>query len=160
MKLIFIRHGQATAYCDFDAGRNLTQFGQSQANETAKQLLTHYTPDMIIASPFNRAEQTAKVIYELACRQNQTPKWVTLPSITPDDDPRAALDDLAKVIGDGHDALCVVIVCHMPIISRMVEILDGQHEEPFALAQYKVLELEIIADNLATVVDSFVPKQP
>lgn len=160
MKLIFVRHGQATAYCDFDAGRNLTEFGQKQANETAKQLLAHYAPDMIVASPFNRAEQTAKAIYALAYQQGQTPQWLTLSNITPDDDPKAALDDIANLVGDGDDDLCVVVVCHMPIVSRMVEILNGQNQAPFALAQYKVLQLSVIADNLASVIDDFVPKQP
>ena len=35
MKLIFVRHGQATAYCADDAGRNLTPFGQEQARQSA-----------------------------------------------------------------------------------------------------------------------------
>lgn len=163
MKLIFVRHGQATAYCANDAGRNLTEFGQQQAQQTAIHLLTHYTPNVIITSPFNRAYQTAQAIYECAKNKGQQPQWQILDSITPDDDPAIAINHLSELVGkliDRTDNDCAVVVCHMPIIARMVEILDGLPPEDFMLAQYKVLELELIADNLGTVVDKFIPKQP
>lgn len=52
MKLIFIRHGQATAYCADDMRRDLTEFGQTQAKETGTHLADRHSLDMIITSPF------------------------------------------------------------------------------------------------------------
>lgn len=164
MKLIFVRHGQATAYCADDAGRNLTPFGQEQARQSAMQLLNHYQPDVIISSPYNRAKQTALAIYELAKHKGQSPDFIHISSITPDDDPKQGLDDIAQLIldkyGVDNNELCVVVVCHMPIVARMVQILDELPYTPFALAQYKVFSLEVIAAGLACQIDEFCPNQP
>ena len=66
MKLIFIRHGQATAYCGDDMRRDLTEFGQTQAKETGTHLTDRHSLDMIITSPFHRADQTAKILQNIA----------------------------------------------------------------------------------------------
>lgn len=165
MKLIFIRHGQATAYCADDAGRNLTEFGQAQAHETANHLIAQYHLDMIIASPFNRADQTAKILQNLANEQGQNPAFITLNSITPDDNPVQGVADIERIIsatfGDEHDKT-IAIVCHMPIVGRMVAYLDADGLPPpmFDLAEYRVLTASVIAEALSKQVDRYSPKQP
>lgn len=161
MKLIFVRHGQATAYCADDAGRNLTPFGQDQAKQSATSLLQKYQPDIIISSPYNRAKQTAQELYRMASLQGQAPKFLTLSSITPDDDPKQGLNDIAQLLFDkSDDKQCVVVVCHMPIVAHMTQILDELPYAPFALAEYRVFELDVIAQGLACQIDGFCPAQP
>ncbi|MBE9578258.1 MULTISPECIES: phosphohistidine phosphatase SixA [Moraxella] len=165
MKLIFIRHGQATAYCADDAGRDLTEFGQAQANQTATHLTERYSLDMIIASPFNRADQTAKILQNIANNKGQNPTFITLGSITPDDDPVAGVADIEQIItshyGHEHDKT-IAVVCHMPIVARMVAYLDTDGLPPpmFDLAEYRVMTADVIAQGLARQSERFSPVQP
>ncbi|STZ55629.1 Phosphohistidine phosphatase sixA [Moraxella lacunata] len=165
MKLIFIRHGQATAYCADDAGRNLTEFGQAQASQTAMHLTERYSLDMIVASPFNRADQTAKILQNTATGQGQSPTFITLGSITPDDDPVAGVADIERIVtshyGHEHDKT-IAVVCHMPIVARMVAHLDADGLPPpmFDLAEYRVMTADVIAQGLARQSERFSPVQP
>lgn len=165
MKLIFIRHGQAAPYCADDAGRDLTEFGQAQAAETAAYLVQKHKLNMIIASPFNRAEQTAKILKQTANNQGQTPVFITLNTITPDDDPVVGIADIERIItsdyGHEHDKT-IAIVCHMPIVARMVAYLDADGLPPpmFDLAEYRVLDTKILAQGLANQVERYSPVQP
>lgn len=163
MKLILMRHGQATAYCDDDAGRDLTDFGKTQAEQSAKHLVAHHQLDLIIASPFNRADQTAKILLQTAQQAEQSPSFVTLSSITPDDDAAIGLDDIGYAVrhkfGDDDDKT-IAVVCHMPIVANMQAVLDGLSPAWFELAEYRVLELPVIAEGLGKCVANFIPNQP
>lgn len=167
MKLIFIRHGQATAYCADDAGRNLTEFGQAQALETAEQLTQNHEVNLIIASPFNRADQTARILQKTLIAKGLAPAFITLDAITPDDDPKAGLDAIEAVInqhfvGQDVEDKTIAIVCHMPIVAKMVAILDvdGLPAPMFDLAEYRVLQMSVMAPELAVQLERFSPRQP
>lgn len=167
MKLIFVRHGQAGPYCADDAGRDLTDFGRQQAHEMA-DFLVNYTKespiDAIIASPYNRANQTATILLESLVNTEQNPAFITISSITPDDDPSIGLDDIDCAIrhkfGIETDELTVAIVCHMPIVARMTAILDGLSPSSFELAECRVFDTEVIAPELAKQIAQFIPIQP
>lgn len=164
MKLIFVRHGQAAPYCDDDAGRDLTDFGRMQAGQSADAMVAEHQLDLIIASPYNRADQTAKILAKTATDAGQSPAFVTLSSITPDDDPAIGLDDIDRIIqdkfGEQTDDKCIAIVCHMPIVARMVAQLDGLSPAAFELAECRVLQTAVVAEGLARSVDGFIPDQP
>ena len=162
MKLIFVRHGQAGPYCADDAGRDLTEFGQAQAAETAAHIVQHHAVNLIIASPYNRAQQTAKILEEKLFEAGQAPDFISLDCITPDDDPAIGIDRLALLI-DAHgatDDATIAIVCHMPIVARMVSILEGEPATWFELAECRVLNCDVIVADLAESVGGFIPKQP
>lgn len=163
MKVILIRHGQAAPYCDNDAGRDLTHFGQAQAKQTAKHLLAKHTVDFIIASPFNRAKQTAQILQESIKAQGGSAHLVIVDGITPEADPKQGLIEIDKVItqsfGDAQD-ICVAVVCHMPIVAKMTAILLGDFVGAFELAEYRTLEMPAIAPIEATQTDGFIPSQP
>lgn len=167
MKLIFVRHGQAGPYCADDAGRDLTDFGKQQAHETA-DFLVNYSKESpvnaIIASPYNRANQTATIILESLMDSEQNPAFITISSITPDDDPNIGLDDIDCAIrhkfGMETDELTVIIVCHMPIVARMAAILDGLSPSGFELAECRVFGTEVMAPELAKQIAQFIPTQP
>lgn len=167
MKLIFIRHGQAAPYCEDDAGRDLTDFGRQQAAQTAHFLCQHtqdFPIDAIIASPYHRADQTAKILQDTLVAVGQNPAFITISSITPDDDPVVGLDDIDCAIrhkfGTDTDDLTVAIVCHMPIVARMTAILEGLSPASFELAECRVLQTSVISEGLATQTAHFIPTQP
>lgn len=172
MKLIFIRHGDAGAYTSPDSERQLSPLGQWQATQTGQWLASHYQAWHIITSPYSRARQTAEIIAD--CQLSSTPS--RLPSspsiqppkplrlsvcdgITPDDDPAVGLQAIAKLIddttllGDG----VVMVVCHMNIIAKMTALLTGEPPCGFGLAEARVLELAMIANDSAYLDRHFCP---
>ena len=151
MKIILVRHGQAEDETRPDSARQLTDFGQQQAAQTAEYVTTHYHPDRFIVSPYNRAQQT------LAAFQSRMPNVPSAvqDNITPSDDARQALVDIANI-----DAECLVVVCHMSIIAYIAGLLTGDYPESFSLAEARVFEMEFVMTGMATEVDRFVPDQP
>ena len=151
MKIILMRHGQAEDETRPDSARELTDFGQQQAAQTAAYISTSYTPDIFIVSPYVRAQQT------LAQLQLQTPNIPVKVqnNITPSDDARTALAELATI-----EAECVIVVCHMSIIAYLASLLTGDTPESYALAEARVFEMEFIMAGMAREIDRFVPQQP
>lgn len=151
MKIILVRHGQAEDETRPDSARQLTDFGQQQAAQTAEYVTTHYYPDCFIVSPYDRAQQT------LAAFQSRMPNVLSTvqDNITPSDDAREALIDIANI-----DAECLVVVCHMSIVAYIAGLLTGDYPESFSLAEARVFEMEFVMTGMATEVDRFVPDQP
>ena len=151
MKIILVRHGQAEDETRPDNARQLTNFGQQQAAQTAEYITTNYKPDRFIVSPYDRAQQT---LAELQARVPTIPATVQ-DNITPSDDAHSALTDIAKI-----EAQCLVVVCHMSIVANLASLLTGDYPESFSLAEARVFEMDFIMSGMATEVDRFVPEQP
>ena len=151
MKIILMRHGQAEDETRPDSARQLTNFGQQQAAQTADYIAAHYKPDCFVVSPYVRAQQT---LAELQTRALHVPCMVQ-DNITPEDDARTALATLANI-----EAQCLVVVCHMSVIAYLASLLTGDSPESFALAEARVFEMEFIMAGMATESDRFVPVQP
>ncbi|MEK6198794.1 MAG: phosphohistidine phosphatase SixA [Psychrobacter sp.] len=151
MKIILVRHGQAEDETRPDSARQLTNFGQQQAAQTAEYITTNYKPDRFIVSPYDRAQQT---LVELQVRAPTVPATVQ-DNITPSDDAHSALTDISKI-----EAQCLVVVCHMSIVANLAGLLTGDYPESFSLAEARVFEMDFIMSGMATEVDRFVPEQP
>lgn len=151
MKIILVRHGQAENERHPDSTRQLTEFGQAQARQTAEYVTTHYHPDRFVVSPYDRAQQTLAEFRALA---PEIPYSVQ-DNITPADDARKALIDIANI-----EAECLVVVCHMSIVAYIAGLLTGEYPESFSLAEARVFEMEFVMMGMATEVDRFVPDQP
>lgn len=151
MKIILVRHGQAEDETRPDSARQLTDFGQRQAAQTAAYITTHYQPDYFLVSPYDRAQQT------LAEFQAQAPKVpaAVQENITPSDDARQALIDIGNI-----EAECLVVVCHMSIVANVAGLLTGDYPESFSLAEARVFEMDFVMSGMAKEVDRFVPDQP
>lgn len=157
MQLILIRHGEAEAYQANDAIRRLTPRGVAQAHSTAQHVLEMYKPDLLVASPYVRAQQTAAAFQE-RFSQNASSSIVlqTLDSITPDADPRIALDALSE-LQTQYSAQCMLVVCHMNVIAYMAGLLLDQNPESFGLAEARVFEQTEILLGLSVEKARFVP---
>lgn len=151
MKVILMRHGQASYESEHDSERQLTEFGEQQAAETAEYLLKKYSPDVFVVSPYDRAQQT------LAAFTKQKPDVpvIVRDTITPDDNAMTGLKSLIDIEGE-----CVLVVCHMPIVAKMAGLLCAQDPESYALAEARVFEAELIAPDMGDEVERYVPKQP
>jgi phosphohistidine phosphatase len=151
MKIILMRHGQAENESRPDSARQLTEYGQQQAAQTAEYLTEHYRPDHFVVSPYDRAQQT---LAELQARATDVPASVQ-DNITPSDDAHAALIELGHI-----EANCLVVVCHMSIVANIASLLTGASPESFSLAEARVFEMEFVMSGMAEEVDRFVPMQP
>lgn len=151
MKIILMRHGQAEDETRPDSARQLTNFGQQQAAQTADYITAHYQPDYFVVSPYIRAQQT---LAQLQTRAPHVP-FIVQDNITPSDDARTALAELAKI-----EAECLVVVCHMSIVAYLASLLTGDSPESFALAEARVFEMAFMMAGMANEIDRFVPVQP
>ena len=151
MKIILVRHGQAEDETRPDSARQLTDFGQQQATQTAEYITTHYQPDCFVVSPYKRAQQT---LAALQLRVPDVPSQIQ-DNLTPSDDARQALIDIGNI-----EAECLVIVCHMSIVAYIAGLLTGNYPESFSLAEARVFEMDFVMTGMATEIDRFVPDQP
>ncbi|MFC6205178.1 MULTISPECIES: phosphohistidine phosphatase SixA [Psychrobacter] len=151
MKIILMRHGQAEDETRPDSARQLTDFGQQQAAQTAEYITANYTPDYLVVSPYTRAQQT---LAQLQSRAIDVPVKIQN-NITPADDAHTALAALATI-----DAECLVVVCHMSIVAYIASLLTGDSPESFSLAEARIFEMEFVMTGMATESDRFVPMQP
>jgi len=151
MKIILMRHGQAEDETRPDSARQLTNFGQQQAAQTADYITKNYTPDYFVVSPYDRAQQT---LAQLQSRAPDVPATVQ-DNITPSDDAKTALAEMANI-----EAECLVVVCHMSIVANLAGLLTGDNPEAFSLAEVRVLDMEFVMSGMANESDRFVPVQP
>lgn len=150
MKLILVRHGDAGAYTLPDNERNLSKLGQAQAGQTA-QFLQKFAIDQVISSPYHRAVQTATILTNLPL--------VICDKITPDDDAKNGLLAIAHLVDDAivQNHGTVLVVCHMNIIAKMADLLDGQGLDGFHLAEARVFDLPFIGVGQGTEIERSVP---
>ena len=141
MKLIIMRHGQASWSAPSDSLRPLTEAGRHEVRHTVEQLQGEGI-NRIVASPYLRAQQTADIASEILGVTVDT-----INGITPDDRPADAIGQLPE---QGN----VLVVSHMPLVSALTALLcDGAPSggPGFGTANAAVLTLETPAAGLASL---------
>lgn len=134
--LFIMRHGEAAPGLP-DSSRRLTARGEKEATTMASWLASRQsrgqlgTPQ-VIASPYARAQQTAKIIAK-ALGVSLT----TYPGITPEDSPQAVCDWLVGKEGD------LVLVSHMPLVGALIGLLvEGRADRGIGFPTAAIAELE------------------
>lgn len=145
-RLLIMRHGQAGPGTP-DASRTLTARGQEEAARMAAWLAGRDDLDhsrlRLVASPYRRAQQTAKVIAKaLPCELE------TLSLITPDDSPLAVIDWLLEQ----DEGAPLMLVSHMPLVAAVTGLLvEGRLDggPGFPTAAIAELEADVLASGCA-----------
>ena len=154
MQIILIRHGQAEALATTDAERILTPVGEWQAQQTAAWLANQgYQLDGLFASPYKRAQQTARYVEDALDIPLTTCKL-----LTPDSDPVAMVNWLDQL--DLPDNSVIALVCHMPIVGRLASYFltgSAKHDLGFYLAEAKIIDSVMLAPGLGKTRIQFVP---
>jgi len=116
MHLYLLRHGDAVAAAPDDARRALSPLGEGQAR-TAGAFLNRFgiVPELILASPLVRAEQTARLA---AGELRSGGRFLTSEHLTPTSDPRNLLRELETLA-----AGTVLCVGHEPHLSTTISLL-------------------------------------
>lgn len=136
MRLWILRHGEAERHTQRDSERNLTAQGELDARAAGSYLASVAAPTLrILASPYRRAQQTAQcVLIALPGKIIATVDW-----LTPDDDPKIALGELAK-LRDSE----VLLVSHQPLVSALAGLLThGDYRAGPAMGTATLAELDL-----------------
>jgi len=128
-----MRHGEAESKFESDNLRCLTRQGQSDASEMAELLVNEMKPEIIITSPYTRAQQTAELARKGLGVKHSILTWDEL---TPSGRPSIVMDKLA-----GLGMTDVMFVTHQPFVSHFIDYLTGV-ETGMSTASVIAIQLE------------------
>jgi len=132
VKLWILRHGEAEAHARTDAERNLTERGRAEVLRSAAHLIGQPL-GAIIASPYVRAQQTARLVREAL---GFVPDIRTVPWLTPEGSPEQVLAHL-----EAEDN--VLLVSHQPLVGNLISFLQhGHSRQPQPMYTASLAELE------------------
>ncbi len=150
MKLLLLRHAEAEPRAASDAQRELTARGRAQVVQTAEWLRGQGWSNLrIVASPYQRAQQTAIIMQEGLGGHLET-----LDGLTPEQDVRALCRWLAK-----QESEQLLLVSHMPLLGVLSTWLEQGvlESSPFALAEVRLLDLALVGAAQAQIVGRYHP---
>ena len=146
IRIWVLRHGEAERDTQHDPERALTERGKQHARAAGEWLASVASTDLrVLASPYRRAQQTAKKVLKAFPEKTIT----TVEWLVPDFDPRAALDELAT-FRDSE----LLLVSHQPLVSALIGLLvaaDYRAGPPMETASLTELTMSIIAPGYATL---------
>jgi len=144
VKLWILRHGEAEAHARTDAERNLTERGRAEVLRSAAHLIGQPL-GAIIASPYVRAQQTARLVREAL---GFVPDIRTVPWLTPEGSPEQVL---AHLVAEDN----VLLVSHQPLVGNLISFLQHGHSrqpQPMYTASLAQLEGEFALAGLMSLV--------
>lgn len=149
MKLIIMRHGQASWEAASDELRPLTEHGRAEVAATAVHMKDEVTPNRIIASPYLRAQQTAQIMAEhFGCPVE------TLDELVPEGEPSA----VARALQESEET--IMLVSHMPLVAYLSGwFCDGSRHSisGFQTAEARLIDLEFVAQGFGVVTHAYLP---
>lgn len=132
--LDLIRHGEAgPSGPDGDAARTLTPNGRASIQRLGLERLAVDRPDHLFASPYTRAQESARLLLEAI---QPSLAIETLDQLTPDHEPGDVVATLAPLDLMGH----VVLVGHQPLMGALVAYLAGGRDREMATASIVRIE--------------------
>ncbi len=140
MKLWLLRHGEAEPRARTDAERSLTDHGRLEVQAAASHLQTRPL-QAILASPYQRAQQTAEIVRQ---QLGFDAPVETVPWLTPESDPGDAMLYL-----DRRTEEHLLLVTHQPLVGILAGwLVHGHRETPLAMATASLAELD--GEHVAT----------
>ncbi|WP_299196892.1 phosphohistidine phosphatase SixA [uncultured Amphritea sp.] len=142
MRLLLLRHGEASYTAPSDEQRQLTDRGRLQLQQMLRLNAAELVGvERIVHSPFVRTCQTADLV-----RQVQPAELLPLALLTPESSPQRVLDWLAEQADD-----VLILVTHQPLIGSLVSLLcEGNltRPEPMLPGAMAIIELAFPAAGL------------
>jgi phosphohistidine phosphatase len=127
-----LRHGKAeeTAKSGGDAARRLTKRGREEIAGVGLWMAAQgITFDLIAASPFARAQETAAIIAGVLEDPGETANWEIL---VPGGDPDTVCHELSRY----ENASAILLVGHEPLLSSLVSrIISGTDDAGIAMTK-------------------------
>ncbi|MCG6542546.1 phosphohistidine phosphatase SixA [Pseudomonas sp. KSR10] len=134
MKIWLLRHGEAEPRARTDAERNLTAAGRLEVEGAAAQLMDQ-TLQVILVSPYQRAQQTAEIVRQTLDFAGPVE---TVPWLTPESDPNDAMLYL-----DRRAEQNLLLVTHQPFVGVLGGwLVSGHRDAPLPMATASLAELD------------------
>lgn len=153
MRLVLLRHGEAEPLRAVDSERALTVRGRDQARATGTWLSSVAGPScVLVSSTYRRARETANQVMTMLPQA----EFAVIDHVTPEDGVRKAVISLERVVRSE----LLILVTHMPLVSGLAGWLEhGAEREgrPFALAEARLFELDVLGPGQARLIDVFIP---
>lgn len=150
MKLLLVRHGEASFNAPTDAQRPLTSRGGRLVEQQAQASNIPWVDfECIWASPYLRAQQTAKLLQQQLALKNIPIPIETLKVITPHGEPQEVQEFLLQQSQQG-----IILVTHQPLVSGLIGHFCHGDEflgEPMMPASMALLEGGLAAANCLTL---------
>lgn len=144
--LYLLRHAESEPLAASDSARRLTEFGLAQAQIVAQFCdRRDIRPDIILSSPFTRAEQTAHAVSERLGVELITVTFLASGMTAMD-----ALDELKAY----REFESVMIVGHQPDFGELIAVLTGLPSAsslPVRKASLTALNLHLLQPEGATI---------
>jgi len=145
-RIWIFRHGEAERQTANDPDRVLTERGEHDARAAGKWLAGVATSQLqIFASPYQRAQQTAKnAALALPHQSIRTVNW-----LTPDCDPNDVIKNINQLTFSE-----LLLVSHQPLVSALIgAFVSGDYlaGAPMATASLAELEMKTIAAGCASL---------
>jgi phosphohistidine phosphatase len=144
MKLLLMRHGEASFNASVDAQRPLTQDGSASVIEQSQNVIVPWHEFTCLwASPYVRAQQTASLLLSNYTDKNHGLTLRSLDCITP----HGEIEQVQKFLFQQHHEN-VVLITHQPLISGLIGHFchaDEYMGEPMRPASMALLEGEVAA---------------
>lgn len=147
MLLYIMRHGDALSQAKTDAERPLSDFGKSQA-QTMVQCFAELPPTRLIASPYLRAQETAKIVKNGLVNLGTDLQLETVEFITPNKPAGAVIKKLEQFPSER-----LLMVSHQPLVGTLLTLLTEGHSMgyPVNTASVACLELDELGIGMATL---------
>jgi len=134
MQLYIMRHGDALMQAQTDAERPLSDHGKAQVAKMVPHL-EHLIPANVIASPYLRAQQTARIV----CDGLGLKGFEIQDTITPEGDPFAVLRLLESRRDDS-----LLLVSHQPLVGILLGLLvDGDMASGYMMGTASVAAMNM-----------------
>ncbi len=135
MKLYFFRHADAATQAANDDDRAISKKGKKQCKRVGEFCsLRGIRPDVILASPLLRAQQTAKPIAATLDVLIETVPWLVYETAT-----EQVLEQLAA----RSELSSIMIVGHEPDFSQLAATLLGSESEAIRVRKASLLLLDV-----------------
>jgi phosphohistidine phosphatase len=157
MKLLLMRHGEASFNAPTDAQRPLTQGGSiSVLQQCQNPTVPWHEFTNLWASPYVRAQQTASLLLSNYTDKNHGLTLRSLDCITP----HGEIEQVQKFLLQQHHEN-VVLITHQPLISGLIGHFchaDEYMGEPMRPASMALLEGEVAAAGCLRLTHLFHPQ--
>jgi phosphohistidine phosphatase len=143
MRISLVRHGIAidrgTPGYDDDSQRPLTAKGERRMRRAAEGMLVlGLAPDLLLSSPYRRAQQTADVVAQVL-KIADGPRLSA--ALAPGGDPRRLIEELQSADRTSQD---IMLVGHEPYLSRVIStLLTGNPNLPVVMRKGGLCALEL-----------------
>lgn len=158
MKLLLMRHGEASFNASTDDQRPLTQQGRACVSAQSQDKRVVWQEfSKVLVSPFLRAQQTATILLSNVAFKAHPPIVETTPAITPHGKVNQVQDLLLNQQEKG-----LVLVMHEPLISALIGHFCHQDKhmgEPMMPGSMAILEGDIAAAGCLTLTHLYHPSE-